>query len=98
MSQRERILEILMSSSEPLSVDEIARQLELDPRDSWEIYDHLEHIARTARAKYGKTLLMDPPYCRKCGYTFRDLKKPRKPSRCPRCGSEWIAPPRFIVR
>lgn len=98
MSQRERILEILMSSQEPLSVDDIARQLELDPRESKEIYDHLEHVARTARAKYGRTLLMEPPQCRKCGYVFRDLRKPRKPSKCPKCGSEWISPPRFTIR
>lgn len=98
MSQRERILEILMSSQEPLSVDDIARRLELDPRESREIYGHLEHVARTARAKYGRTLLMEPPQCRKCGYIFKDLKKPRKPSKCPKCGSEWISPPRFTIR
>jgi predicted Zn-ribbon and HTH transcriptional regulator len=98
LSFRERIIELLMTSSEPLSVNEIARSLEIDPSQSWEIYDHLEHIARTVRAKYGKALLMDPPYCRKCGYTFKDLKKPRKPSRCPKCGSEWIEPPRFIIK
>jgi predicted Zn-ribbon and HTH transcriptional regulator len=98
LSFRERIMELLMTSSEPLSVNEIARILEIDPSQSWEIYDHLEHIARTVRAKYGKLLLMDPPYCKKCGYVFKDLKKPKKPSRCPRCGSEWIEPPRFIIK
>lgn len=98
MSQRERILEILMSSQEPLSVDDIAKRLELDPRESREIYAHLEHVARTARARYGRTLLMEPPQCRKCGYVFRDLKRPRKPSKCPKCGSEWVLPPRFTLR
>lgn len=98
MSQRERIIEVLMASSEPMSVDDIARHLEMDPSESREIYEHLEHVARTVRAKYGKTLLMEPPQCRKCGYVFRDLRKPRKPSRCPSCGSEWISPPRFIIR
>ncbi|MEM2810799.1 MAG: transcriptional regulator, partial [Candidatus Korarchaeum sp.] len=44
------------------------------------------------------TLLMEPPQCRKCGYIFKDLKKPRKPSKCPKCGSEWISPPRFTIR
>ncbi len=98
MSFREKILELLMNSDEPLSVDDIARELGMDPRESREIYRHLEHIAKTARAKYGKTLLMEPPTCRKCGYVFRNLKKPRKPSKCPKCGSEWIEPPKFIIK
>ncbi len=98
MSIREKILEILMLTKDPLSVDDIARELDLGPRESREIYNHLEHVARTVRAKYGKTLMMQPPYCRKCGYTFNNLKRPKKPSKCPKCGSEWIEPPRFIIK
>lgn len=98
MSYREKMLELLMRSEVPLSADDIARELGMDERESKEVYRHLEHIAKTARRKYGKTLLMEPPACRKCGYVFKDLKKPRKPSKCPRCGSEWIEPPRFIIK
>ncbi len=98
MSIREKILDLLMNADEPMSVDDIARELGLDPRESKEIYRHLEHVARTARGKYGMTLLMEPPVCRKCGYIFKDLRKPRKPSKCPKCGSQWIEPPRFIIR
>lgn len=95
---REKIAKILESTKTPLTVDEIASMLnyEVSPKD---IYEHLAHVAKTVRAKSGgrKLLIMEPPTCRKCGYVFKDLEKPKKPSRCPRCKSEWIAPPRFIV-
>ncbi|MEM4718310.1 MAG: transcriptional regulator, partial [Desulfurococcaceae archaeon] len=40
---------------------------------------------------------LEPPTCRKCGFVFKDLKRPRKPSKCPSCKSEWITPPRFLI-
>ncbi len=98
MSLRERILELLLAVEEPLSIDDIARDLGLDPRMTNEIYGHLEHIAKTVKRKYGKTLMMEPPRCRRCGYIFSSLRKPKKPSKCPKCGSEWIEPPRFIIK
>ncbi len=95
---RERIIEILESAERPLSAEEIAAMLGggLTARD---IYEHLNHVAKSlsARTRGEKVLLMEPPVCRKCGYVFKDLDKPKKPSKCPRCKSEWISPPRFII-
>ncbi|MEL9940211.1 MAG: transcriptional regulator [Ignisphaera sp.] len=95
-SIRERIARFLEEAREPVSADEIANIFELDVKD---VYIHLEHIAKSIRRKSGnrKALLMVPPRCRKCGYVFKDLEKPKKPSRCPKCKSEWIEPPRFII-
>ena len=99
MSTRERIAELLERSSEPLSAEEIAALLGLDRSRVREVYEHLAHIAKTVRRSSGgrRALLMVPPRCRACGYVFRDLKKPRRPSKCPRCGSQRIEPPRFAI-
>lgn len=94
---REKIVDLLRTTRRPLTVDEIAIALgDVNPKD---IYEHLEHVAKSiySRSSGREVLLMEPPYCRKCGYVFKDINKPRKPSKCPRCKSEWIAPPRFIV-
>jgi predicted Zn-ribbon and HTH transcriptional regulator len=96
-SIRQRIMKLLMESSEPLTAEDIARMFEIEVSD---VYEHLEHIAKSIRRMYGgsKALLMIPPRCRKCGYVFKDLEKPKKPSRCPKCKSEWIESPRFTIK
>lgn len=97
---RERIIKILMETKEPLDAYTIALEVGLDPNISEkEVYEHLTHIAKTIRRQSkGKLLLyMIPPQCRNCGYVFKDLRKPRKPSRCPRCKSQRITPPLFKI-
>lgn len=98
LTTRERIASILKRAERPLTADEIARAIGLRASPN-EIYEHLAHIAKSiqARSKGRELLLMEPPYCKKCGFVFRDLDKPKKPSKCPRCKGEWIMPPRFIV-
>ncbi|MEM1618476.1 MAG: transcriptional regulator [Desulfurococcaceae archaeon] len=95
---RERIMRILESTKTPLTASEIANMLgnNTSPED---VYEHLAHVAKTIRAKsHGrKVLVMEPPVCKKCGFVFKDIKKPKKPSRCPKCKSEWIASPRFMI-
>jgi predicted Zn-ribbon and HTH transcriptional regulator len=97
VSRRERIIELLTATEEPMDVGEIARELGLDPREAASIYEDLEHIARSLKNS-GFVLLVQPPTCKSCGYVFRDLKRLKKPSKCPRCRSERIYPPRFIIR
>jgi len=92
-------MELLKSSRIPLTAEDIIASLglkDLKPRD---IYEHLRHIAKTVKAQsHGKEILvMIPPSCRKCGYTFKELDKPKKPSKCPRCKSERISPPAFKI-
>ncbi len=93
---RERIARLLKEAGRPLTAEEIAVELGLTPR---EVYEHLKHVAKSVYSRSGGTeaLLMEPPRCRKCGYVFKDLDSPRKPSRCPKCRSEWISSPRFLV-
>mgnify|MGYP000250470787 CR=1 FL=1 len=96
---RERIKNLLMKTKEPLTVDEIALRLGVDRENIKDIYEHLRHVAKTIRRESsGKLVLyMLPPMCRNCGYVFKNLNKPRKPSKCPKCGSQRIDPPRFII-
>jgi predicted Zn-ribbon and HTH transcriptional regulator len=96
-SLRERIAKFLESTEEPLTAEAIAQIFGIDVKD---IYIHLTHIAKSVhRLSNGKKkLLMIPPRCKKCGYIFKDLDKPKKPSRCPRCKSEWIESPKFIIK
>lgn len=99
-TSRERITRLLIETTTPLSAREIALELGLDPRTGERIvYEHLSHIAKTIRRQSGGklALYMIPPRCRNCGYVFKDLSKPRKPSRCPKCKSERIDPPRFKI-
>lgn len=95
---RRQIMNLLKGSKHPLTVDEIALILGYDLNPA-QVYDHLKHIAKTVRRESGGrlALVMRPPVCRKCGYVFKDIKKPRAPSKCPRCHSQWIEPPAFLI-
>lgn len=97
---REKITRILRESETPLSAREIAVLVGL-PLANGErvVYEHLKHIAKTVwRTSHGKeSLFMIPPKCIECGYVFKDLREPRKPSKCPRCKSQRIEPPRFKI-
>ena len=96
---RERIARLLEETEHPLSAEEIAGIIGLDPhRDVRVVYEHIRHVSKTVFRRSGGRLqvFMVPPRCRECGYVFR-LETPRKPSKCPRCGSQRIEPPRFII-
>jgi len=93
-TRREKIIRLLTESKEPLTLDEIAAMV--GEEDRRKVIEDLEHIAKTVR-KEGKRLLMEPARCNKCGYVFKSARV-RPPSRCPRCKSEWIQPPRFTIR
>lgn len=87
--------------------DRIRATLEQGPRTSLEISqavgipqaevaEHLQHLARSLTHK-GHELVVLPARCLGCAFRFEDRKRMRRPSRCPRCRSERIEPPRFSV-
>lgn len=88
----------MLTTEKPLTAEEIVNELGLKITPK-EVYEHLEHIAKSIRRTYRNAyvLVMIPPTCKSCGYVFKDLEKPRKPSKCPRCKSEKIKPPAFKV-
>jgi len=91
---RERMIKLLIETNEPLSAREIALELGIDSERL--VYEELKHVAKTIKRR-GLTLYIQPAYCKKCGYVFKDAKI-KKPSKCPKCKSQWIEPPRFIIR
>ena len=91
---RERMIRLLSETKTPLSTREIAFELNIE--DERLVYEELKHVAKTVK-RSGKTLYVQPAYCKKCGFVFKqNLFK--KPSRCPRCKSQWIEPPRYLIR
>lgn len=57
---------------------------------------HLEHLARSVKAS-GERFEIDPARCHDCGFVFRDRTRLSKPSRCPRCKGEGLAPARYRI-
>ncbi len=97
---RERLAHFLLDHpGEEFSLEDLAAVLGLKRGESKRLYEDLVHVSKTLwRRSGGKMYVaMLPPVCMSCGYVFKDLKKPRKPSRCPRCKSEWISGPRFVL-
>jgi hypothetical protein len=96
-TRRKEIIRLLSQVDEPITAKEIAHDLGMRVREVRSIYNHLDHVAKSVRSN-GKRLLMVPPRCKVCGYVFENIKKARRPHRCPKCRSERIEPPRFIIR
>ena len=96
-TRRKEIIRLLSQIDEPISAKEIAQDLGLGAKDVRKIYAHLDHVAKSVRSN-GKKLLMIPPRCKECGYVFNNMRRARLPNRCPRCKSERIEPPRFIIK
>lgn len=60
-----------------------------------EVIDDLEHVRCSLRPP--ERMRVEPAECEACGFVFRDRARIGTPSRCPKCRSEWIAPPRYRI-
>lgn len=76
-----------------LTTREISAEAHVAERD---VAAHLDHLARSLAAA-GERLVVEPAACAACGFVFEARERKRRPSRCPRCKSERIHPPRFSV-
>jgi predicted Zn-ribbon and HTH transcriptional regulator len=88
---REAIAAALREAS--LTARDLSEQLGVAER---EIGPHLEHLARSVRAR-GEQLVLEPPRCLGCDFVFEERARPTKPGRCPACRATRIAPPRFSI-
>jgi predicted Zn-ribbon and HTH transcriptional regulator len=87
LTLRKKLAEIL--EQESLDLKEISEFLGIKEK---EVLDHLQHIARSARFK---RLAVEPPYCKRCGFSFKKRTRLNTPDRCPLCRSESISLLRF---
>ena len=95
-TRREKIMELLMNTTTPLSVDDIAQLL--GESNKKKIIEDLQHIAKTVKRRFkGRKLVLYKAVCRKCGYVFGSEKN-LNPTKCPRCKSEWIDKPKFKIK
>jgi predicted Zn-ribbon and HTH transcriptional regulator len=94
-TRRERIREMLEQTDIPLTAQDICDVLGLKNRSI--IYEDIEHISQSVKAE-GKEVLLRPASCGKCNYVFSERKKAKRPSKCPKCRSQWILSPGYIIR
>ena len=88
---RQRIAELLRQ--EELTAHELSQRAGVAER---EVAEHLRHLEHTLSHGVDR-LLRAAPQCIECGFTFEARKKHSRPSRCPRCKSERLSPPRFRI-
>ncbi|MGH7228502.1 MAG: transcriptional regulator [Nitrospiraceae bacterium] len=62
-----------------------------------QVEDHLTHITKSVARDRTRRFVLEPSRCRDCGYVFRERTRLTRPSRCPRCRSEAISPPRYGI-
>ena len=88
---RERIAQALRAAE--LTAHEISQHASVQEREVAEHLRHLEHSLTHA----GEQLHTSAPHCIKCSFEFTQRERHSRPSRCPRCKSERISPPRFKI-
>ncbi len=89
MTRREEIIKTL--EREEKSAKDLADQFKAE---MFEIIEDLSHIKHSIKPK---KLVIKPSQCKKCGFVFEERSKIKKPSKCPRCKSEWIMAPLFRI-
>jgi predicted Zn-ribbon and HTH transcriptional regulator len=94
-TRRETIVELLERTEYPLSAEEICERLDIKKRSI--VYEDLDHIAKSVKRE-NKELLIRPAICGKCQFTFKVGKTTKAPSKCPKCKSQWILSPAFIIK
>lgn len=93
MSQtvRQHIADLLRADE--LTAHEISERAGVPER---EVAEHIRHLEQTL--KHGaERLTTTAPHCIKCGFDFQGRQRHSRPSRCPECKSERLAPPRFRI-
>jgi len=87
---RKDLINLLLDN--PMDLVEIARFLDLPPKD---LEDDLHHLQKSLKHLEYR-LVIHPAYCRKCGFKFKK-EKLHKPGKCPLCHETWIQEPLLEV-
>ncbi len=94
-TRRKSIAELLEESEHPMTAQDICIILDIESRSI--VYEDIGHIVKSVKNS-GKQLLIRPASCGKCGYVFSSRKVASRPSKCPKCRSQWILLPGYIIR
>jgi len=89
MTRRQQIIEIL--ETQKSTAQHLANTFETTLND---ILEDLEHIEKSIKPRKLKII---PAYCKSCNFVFKERSKVSKPSKCPRCRSEWVEVQTFWV-
>ncbi len=89
MTRRQQIIEILQENRQ--TAQQLANYFQTTLK---EIIEDLQHIQKSIKPK---KLKINPAYCKKCNFVFKERDKISKPSKCPRCKSEWIEAQMFEI-
>jgi len=92
-THRREITAVLYNCAQPLSAKEISSLVGIGEK---EVRFHLEHIRKSLR---GTSRRLDTvgPRCMECGFVFRKRDRLSRPGKCPRCRSERIEEPLFVL-
>jgi len=90
MTRRQQIIEILQENKQ--TAQQLANYFQCELK---EIIEDLQHIDKSIKPR---KLKITPAYCRKCNFAFKDRSKISKPSKCPRCKSEWVEAQMFSIQ
>jgi len=90
-TRRQQIIALLRGR--PWEAGELSRALGISQR---QVESHLTHVRQSLKA-HGEQLVIEPAQCRDCGFAFAERTRTTKPSRCPQCKSEHLAPPLFTI-
>lgn len=91
MTRRQEMMEMLLQHE--ISAQEFCHIYRVE---MWEITEELEHIKRIV-PHHKKRLIMKPPFCKACGFEFKERGKIKNPSKCPNCRHERIQAPAFKI-
>ena len=91
-TQRQQIIALLRGR--PWEAGALSRALGMSQR---QVEAHLTHVRHSVET-HGEQLMIEPAQCRDCGFAFAKRTRTTKPSRCPQCKSEHLAPPVFTIR
>jgi len=88
---RQQIISCLSKGA--MTAIELSQQLGIMEKD---VHEHLPHIARSVEAQ-GKSLVIHPAMCLKCGFSFENRKRFTRPGRCPQCKGTRIKKPAYEI-
>jgi len=84
---RQELLRLL--DGETLLIGELSKELRMPEKEVFYYLDRLQAVGE---------LVIVPAECGACGYQFKDRKKAKKPSKCPRCRSSYIRQPGYTLK